>query len=69
MVLAIMLLAEKQNENTSLIKQGEVDHSAGDRLTQSVQRGRPDLMKQSGSLLCILLLSISELTRVVIKCV
>lgn len=39
MVLAIMLVAENQNKNTPLIKQGEVDHSAGDRLTSKCATG------------------------------
>ena len=38
MVLAIMLLAEKQNKNTPLIK--EVGHSAGDRLTSKCATGK-----------------------------
>lgn len=38
MVLALMLLAEKENKNTPLIKQ-EVDHSAGDRLTSKCATG------------------------------
>lgn len=50
-------------------QQGEVDCSAGGRLTQSAQLGRPALMKPSTSLLHVLLLSILELTRVMTKCV
>lgn len=34
-----MLVAENQNKNTPLIKQGEVDHSAGDRLTSKCATG------------------------------
>jgi len=41
-----MLLAEKLNKNTALIKQ-EVDHSAGDRLTSKCATGeaRPNETK------------------------
>lgn len=39
MVLAATFLAEKQNKNVPLINQGEVDHSAGDRLTSKCATG------------------------------
>lgn len=38
-MLAVRLLADKQKKNTPLIKQGEVDHSARDRLTSKCATG------------------------------